>query len=359
MEPGLVISLILLALGVVGLLLKIFEKSVIINGKKVTLPNFSKFSDKYSVKVLTIASDVGIGEDIKDYFDTATWYYNNRQGDIYSSLFLDIYNKRKVSPSKLNEVKKLQNEISESNKNRFEKNHLLAACEVIKINIYWVTEDYDNFINTINSFKTDDSLDLSYCLAYAYYNLNAYSKAIDKLQEFDYEDISNNPIRKNFFAKTQLLLAECFLAENEPLLAQNVTKNILRKSSCGEKNVRLRMRKLLGDIYYQIGDRNKCIKSYRKVLEKDYKWEDEDGQPLRDKLQVIEEESENSGSRYIPSHVRKKVWKRDNGRCVECNSTNKLHFDHIVPVAKGGANTVENIQILCASCNLKKGDKIQ
>jgi len=35
-----------------------------------------------------------------------------------------------------------------------------------------------------------------------------------------------------------------------------------------------------------------------------------------------------------------------------------LHFDHIIPVAKGGGNTKKNIQILCQTCNLKKADHI-
>lgn len=62
--------------------------------------------------------------------------------------------------------------------------------------------------------------------------------------------------------------------------------------------------------------------------------------------------------RHIPSDVKARVWERDNGRCVMCRATNKLHFDHIIPVAKGGGNSVDNIQILCQTCNLKKSDKI-
>ena len=64
--------------------------------------------------------------------------------------------------------------------------------------------------------------------------------------------------------------------------------------------------------------------------------------------------------RIIPANVKLEVWKRDKGRCVECGSTDNLHFDHIIPYSKGGSSLVaENIQLLCARHNLEKHDKIQ
>jgi 5-methylcytosine-specific restriction endonuclease McrA len=36
----------------------------------------------------------------------------------------------------------------------------------------------------------------------------------------------------------------------------------------------------------------------------------------------------------------------------------KLTTDHVVPVSKGGGNSIENIQPLCTSCNNHKGNKI-
>lgn len=62
--------------------------------------------------------------------------------------------------------------------------------------------------------------------------------------------------------------------------------------------------------------------------------------------------------RRISKEVRNAVWIRDGAACVECDSNIYLEFDHIIPVAKGGGNTVNNIQLLCRECNGKKSDRI-
>ena len=65
-------------------------------------------------------------------------------------------------------------------------------------------------------------------------------------------------------------------------------------------------------------------------------------------------------NRIIPTSVKLEVWKRDKGRCIQCGSVDNLHFDHILPFAKGGTSlTAENIQLLCVRHNLQKRDKIQ
>lgn len=60
----------------------------------------------------------------------------------------------------------------------------------------------------------------------------------------------------------------------------------------------------------------------------------------------------------ISESVRYLVWRRDEGKCVSCNSKVNLEFDHIIPVAEGGSNTDRNIQLLCERCNRSKGRKI-
>ena len=33
-------------------------------------------------------------------------------------------------------------------------------------------------------------------------------------------------------------------------------------------------------------------------------------------------------------------------------------MDHVIPLAKGGASTLENLQLTCPSCNMSKGMKL-
>jgi HNH endonuclease len=60
-------------------------------------------------------------------------------------------------------------------------------------------------------------------------------------------------------------------------------------------------------------------------------------------------------TRAIPQDVKIEVAARDGGRCRQCGSNKELHFDHVIPWSKGGANTADNIQLLCGTCNRRKG----
>lgn len=53
---------------------------------------------------------------------------------------------------------------------------------------------------------------------------------------------------------------------------------------------------------------------------------------------------------------------RDGGKCNRCGVLGRhlpegevLHVDHIVPVARGGGEELENKQLLCPACNTAKG----
>jgi 5-methylcytosine-specific restriction endonuclease McrA len=54
-------------------------------------------------------------------------------------------------------------------------------------------------------------------------------------------------------------------------------------------------------------------------------------------------------NRLIPAHIKLEVWRRDEGRCVTCGSTDNLHFDDVIPYSRGGSSLVaKSIQLLRA-----------
>jgi len=62
--------------------------------------------------------------------------------------------------------------------------------------------------------------------------------------------------------------------------------------------------------------------------------------------------------RYVPAHVRRAVWERDQGRCTfvgaaghRCTARRLLEFDHVDPMARGGKATVEGMRLLCRTHN--------
>lgn len=44
--------------------------------------------------------------------------------------------------------------------------------------------------------------------------------------------------------------------------------------------------------------------------------------------------------------------------CLRCKANTQLTVDHVVPIALGGSNSIDNIQPLCLSCNCSKQDTI-
>jgi len=76
-------------------------------------------------------------------------------------------------------------------------------------------------------------------------------------------------------------------------------------------------------------------------------------------FEAIEGQLQNGVARKaIPDDVKLLVWSRDRGACVRCGATKGLHFDHVIPLSRGGSDEADNVQLLCRSCNLAKGDRL-
>jgi hypothetical protein len=58
-------------------------------------------------------------------------------------------------------------------------------------------------------------------------------------------------------------------------------------------------------------------------------------------------------TRHIPAKVKTAVWQRDGGKCIHpgCNSSFGLQYEHVIPFAKGGKSSLENLKLLCPAHN--------
>lgn len=59
--------------------------------------------------------------------------------------------------------------------------------------------------------------------------------------------------------------------------------------------------------------------------------------------------------RKVPLSIRDAVFRRDGSICQACDSARDLTLDHIIPYSCGGPDTVDNLRVLCRSCNSSRG----
>lgn len=100
-------------------------------------------------------------------------------------------------------------------------------------------------------------------------------------------------------------------------------------------------------------------KNPEKVAERHKKWN------LRnpEKRKIIGKNAIYKRRGAISGKITSEEWldlcQRYENKCLSCKKEGiKLTVDHVVPISKGGSNTIDNVQPLCRSCNSKKGTKI-
>lgn len=69
--------------------------------------------------------------------------------------------------------------------------------------------------------------------------------------------------------------------------------------------------------------------------------------------------SKRDKTRRFRGAIRAQVAERDAWTCCYCGAdTRRGHVDHVVPWSKGGQTNLENAAWSCASCNLKKSNRV-
>jgi len=61
--------------------------------------------------------------------------------------------------------------------------------------------------------------------------------------------------------------------------------------------------------------------------------------------------------KVLPTKLRQQILKRYGYKCVHCGGDKNLTIDHIKPYSKNGSDEEHNLQVLCRSCNSKKGNR--
>lgn len=60
----------------------------------------------------------------------------------------------------------------------------------------------------------------------------------------------------------------------------------------------------------------------------------------------------------LSAAIRARVYIRDGYACAKCGRDQFLTIDHIHPWVLGGSDDLENLRVLCRSCNSRKGARI-
>jgi hypothetical protein len=71
-----------------------------------------------------------------------------------------------------------------------------------------------------------------------------------------------------------------------------------------------------------------------------------------------------SANRYISKATQYQVRQRANFLCEYCHASEQWQYvsftvDHVIPISKHGANSINNLALACFHCNRRKSDKVR
>lgn len=72
-----------------------------------------------------------------------------------------------------------------------------------------------------------------------------------------------------------------------------------------------------------------------------------------------QKEQKKQSRRTYTQKERSIIYKKDNGKCYLCGKEllySEMTLDHVIPLAKGGKDGLENLRCCCTNCNRWKAD---
>jgi hypothetical protein len=100
------------------------------------------------------------------------------------------------------------------------------------------------------------------------------------------------------------------------------------------------------------------IANKEKVLENCKKWMRDHPEVRAANEATRRARKKGAGGKFTKEQIST-LYSKQKGMCAICGGSiaDKFHRDHIIPIALNGNNDILNIQLLCPTCNTKKGAK--
>ena len=113
-----------------------------------------------------------------------------------------------------------------------------------------------------------------------------------------------------------------------------------------------------GDTYVRrFGSWNKALmKAYESISKENVESNNTDNE------ETLYTENDKSSRKALSLRKRFFVMKRDGFACVKCRASGpgvRLEVDHVMPVSKGGSDSLDNLQTLCFECNRGKRNSLE
>jgi hypothetical protein len=188
-----------------------------------------------------------------------------------------------------------------------------------------------------------------------YFNADKYGQVDSKTGQYSFYRINTKYFKSNFvFSPTEEYITKFKNGEEVPIIP--IKSTWTESGTYGRPAPAKQLFYLYGNNVYRASRAYSLEELKLLIMDLEDK-ERKKFERLKQKFTIAQEETKRRRER-IPENVRIAVWRRDEGKCVECGSKQNLEYDHIIPVSKGGSNTARNIQLLCEKCNREKSDKI-
>ncbi len=255
---------------------------------------------------------------------------------------------------------KIKKKLSEFYKNKRSKDGYATQCiscdkaykKINKVRIQKVSREY----RTVNKSRICENYKL-----YSKKNKKSLQNKHKIYREANKERIKDYMVNyreenKEILVKKQKIQRRAYYIKNKLLVEKKrkiYVKNNPEKVFTTQQNYRHKHKNKISDYKktYSLTERGKMVKLNSHHKRRELKLIASDGTlPIQPQ--------NNMQTKNLKEMLEAQNYKCNFCKCEIHHGLGNIHLDHIIPLSKGGKHSVDNVQWLCATCNMKKGNRI-